>query len=296
MAAPIVGFIGFGEAANLISEGLLQEGIKIIYAYDVNSNHPTFGPAIRERMEKLHIPLASSLEELCEKTEYIFCATSAKAAEPIAKDIKSYLTPDHYYIDINAASPMVMEKVADYVAETRAKFVDAAVMDSVPLKKHKVPMYISGSGALDFQKIGTQFGMNLTFISEKAGSSSAIKMFRSIFMKGFSALLLETIQSSRKYGVEEIVMESLNQSVTGKPLGETANMLLTRTAIHAERRVAEMNEVIDTLGMLNVDATMSEAVKRKLQLLVDSGVREKLNNKAPSHYSQLIDLLDSSEH
>lgn len=157
-------------------------------------------------------------------------------------------------------------------------------------------MYISGSGALDFQKIGTQFGMNLTFISEKAGSSSAIKMFRSIFMKGFSALLLETIQSSRKYGVEEIVMESLNQSVTGKPLGETANMLLTRTAIHAERRVAEMNEVIDTLGMLNVDATMSEAVKRKLQLLVDSGVREKLNNKAPSHYSQLINLLDSSEH
>lgn len=296
MATPIVGFIGFGEAAYLISEGLLQEGVKIIYAYDVNDNHPVLGPAIRERAAKLNIPLTSSLEELCEKTEYIFCATSAKVAESIAKDIKPYLKPDHYYIDMNAASPMVMEKVASHVGETGAKFVDAAVMDSVPLKKHKVPMYLSGSGALDFQKVGTQFGMNLKFISETAGSSSAIKMFRSIFMKGFSALLLETLQSSRKYGVEEMVMESLNQSITGKALDETANILLTRMAIHAERRVAEMNEVIDTLGMLNIDATMAEAVKKKLQLLVDSGVREKLNNQVPSHYSQLIDLLDFQEY
>ncbi|MFC5559842.1 DUF1932 domain-containing protein [Ureibacillus thermophilus] len=294
MTTPSVGFIGYGEAAYLISQGLKQEGIESIYAFDVNANHPSLGAVIQQRAKENGVELVNSLKELMEKSNYVFCATSAKVALPIAKEVAPYLTEKHVYIDINASSPMVKEAIAEVLENTGAAFVDVAVMDSVPLWKHQVPMFISGTGAKVFEEFASSYNMKVTFISEKAGSSSAIKMFRSIFMKGFSALLIETIQSSSIYGVSDIVLESLNNSVTKRPLEETANLLLNRTSIHVERRVSEMSEVISTLEMLNVDATMSKAIKEKLQMLVDLKVREILNNQAPEHYSTLIDILNNA--
>ncbi len=291
MKTPSVGFVGFGEAAYLISEGLKHEGVYNIYAFDANRQHPSLGEVIQERASKLDISLVDSLQELCKKSDFIFCATSAKVALSIANDIVNYLTSQHIYIDINATSPMVKEDIANVIKNVGAKFVDAAVMESVPLRKHQVPMFISGTGSKNFEHFASKFGMNVTYISEKAGSSSAIKMFRSIFMKGLSILLLETIQSSSKYGVSDIVIESLDNSITKKPLEETANLLLNRTAIHAERRVYEMNEVISTLEMLDVDFTLSAAVKAKLQSLVDLNVKDLLNNTAPDHYSKLIEIM-----
>lgn len=295
MSQPIIGFIGFGEAAYLISEGLKSEGVTDIYAFDVNTNHPTLGSVILKRANKLQVHLTTTINGIFEKCQYIFCATSAKVAESIAKEVKHFIKENQYYIDLNAASPMVKEKIADYISESGAKFVDAAVMDSVPLKRHKVPIFLSGTGAEDFENIGNQMGMNLTFINEKPGASSAIKMFRSIFMKGFSALLIETLQSSKKYGVSKLVMESLDESITSRSLEETANLLLPRTAIHAERRVAEMDEVIKTLQVLDIDSTISEAIKKKLKLLVDLKVKELLNNKVPDHYDELLLIIDENK-
>lgn len=293
MIAPSIGFIGFGEAAFAMSSGLLEEKkITSIFAYDINSDHPLYGAMIRERAAALGIPLTDSLKELCENTTHLFCTASAKVAEMIAENIQPFLHTDHCYIDMNAASPMTMERVAARIAETGASFIDAAVMDTVPLKKHKVPIYVSGSKALGFAEEANGWGMNVTFIGETPGSSSAIKMFRSIFMKGVSALLLETLHASRIYGVEETVLASLNESITARPLQETADLLLPRTAIHAERRVAEMREVMATLGMLGIDATMSEAVAAKLQWLADHRIRELWNGHLPQHYDALLEMLE----
>ncbi|MGZ0084743.1 DUF1932 domain-containing protein [Caldibacillus thermoamylovorans] len=292
MTASSIGFIGFGEAAFAMSCGLLEEKkITSIFAYDINSDHPLYGAVIRERAEVLGVPLTASLKELCENTTHLFCTASAKVAEKIAENIRPFLHTDHYYIDMNAVSPMTMERVAARIAETGASFVDAAVMDTVPQKKHKVPIYVSGLKAHHFAEEANGWGMNITFIGKKPGSSSAIKMFRSIFMKGFSTLLLETLHASRIYGVEETVLSSLEESITARPLQQTADLLLPRTAIHAERRVAEMREVIATLGMLGIDATMSEAVAAKLQWLVDQRIREQWSGHPPQRYDALLAML-----
>jgi hypothetical protein len=65
-------------------------------------------------------------------------------------------------------------------------------------------------------------------------------------------------------------------------------MLLTRTVIHAERRVAEMDEVIKTLDSVGVDSTISQAVKHKLQLLVDANLKEYFQHQTPNHYLDVI--------
>jgi 3-hydroxyisobutyrate dehydrogenase-like beta-hydroxyacid dehydrogenase len=292
MEIPVIGFIGFGEAAYLISKGLLKDGIKKIVVFDILTNDEKLGSIIQERAKELHVDLVSSLAEVIEKSRIIFCATSAKVAEKIAKEVSMLLNPHQIYVDLNAASPMVKEKISSLVDVSQAKFVDGAVMEPVPLKKHKVPIFLSGNGAKLLQNYLTPFGMNLTFISESPGSSSSIKMIRSIFMKGFTMLLLETLEASHRYGVTSLIMESIGESINQRSLEETANMLINRTAIHAERRVSEMGEVIQTLGNLDLDSTLSKAVKNKLQRIVDLNLKAFFNNEVPEYYEDVLKALE----
>ncbi|MDT8861836.1 DUF1932 domain-containing protein [Alkalihalobacillus sp. MEB130] len=287
-----VGFIGFGEAAYHISSGLLEDGVEQIYAFDVNVDHPSFGSIIKKRVEELKVDLATTLEDLIKHTDVVICATSAKFAKSIAKEAVPFLTDKQIYVDMNATSPMVKEEIADIIQD-QCQFVDAAVVESIPNFKHKVPILVSGKGASGFIQLSKKIGMNVTVINDQPGSASAIKMARSTFMKGFTALLLETLSISNKYNVDELIMESINESITSKPLKITANNLLTRTAIHAERRVAEMDEVIKTLDQSNVDSIMSQATKEKLMYLVHLEVNKYFDFEQPHHYAEVVDAINN---
>lgn len=291
MPGPVLGWIGFGEAAYWIAEGLRDEGLSDIYAYDAYQDDAALGPSIRQRAAKLEIGLQSSLRELIASSDVLINATNAKVAETVAREAKSCLQPRHLYVDLNSAAPVTKEKIAALVAESGASFVDAAVMDSVPPHKHRVPMFISGTGAARFLEFGARYGMNLTLIGEQAGGASALKMFRSVFMKGFTMLLLETLHASETYGVTPMILKSVEETLFRQPLEQTANLLLPRAAIHAERRVAEMDEVMKTLEALQIPSHMSRATKAKLQSLVDMGLKERLNNEAPGHFQDVLRAL-----
>jgi 3-hydroxyisobutyrate dehydrogenase-like beta-hydroxyacid dehydrogenase len=288
-----LGFIGLGEAANLISGGLISENFKNIIAFDVNQNHQDFGKGIQDRATGLGISLMSSLQELVENSDIVISATSAKYAFSVAQDALPYLKSNQLFVDINAASPMVKENIAELLQDS-AIFVDVAVVESIPNFKHKVPLLISGEGSEAFKAFGEQYNMNMTFINEVPGSASAIKMIRSIFMKGFTSLLIETLCASEKYGVTNYIMNSLENSITTKPLAETANLLINRTATHAERRVAEMEEVVKTLHNLNVDSLLSEATKAKLKMYVDIHLKNHFIEQEPKEYMEVIKKINES--
>lgn len=282
------GFIGFGEAAFLISKGLKGEGVKEIIAYDVNAKNPKIGGLIRSRADKLSIQLTGSLSELLSKSRLIICATSAKYALQIAKECLPFLTTDHLYVDINATSPMVKEEMGELLAKASVKFVDAAVVESIPKFEHKVPMFASGSGVNDFQKLAALNGLNVVSTGDRAGSASAIKMARSVFMKGFTMLLLETLSLAERYEVTDLILESLDGSITTKSLRSSADLLLTRTANHAERRVAEMDEVIKTLLVNNVESQMSQATRSKLNGLSQLKLNEFFGYQTPESHGEVL--------
>ncbi|WP_126428765.1 NAD(P)-dependent oxidoreductase [Brevibacillus marinus] len=287
MNAPRIGFIGFGEAAVHISKGLRSEGIETIFAYDVKADDPAVGPLIQERARSLEVVLTASLEELFQHSSVVFCATSAKYALEIAKTAAPRLGNVQLYVDLNAASPMTKKEIAYILENTAAFFVDAAVMDAVPPHLHKVPIWVSGNGAKLFQETMDRYGMNITWIGDEPGSSSACKMFRSIFMKGLTMLLFETLAAGHKFGVSELILDSLERTLR-KPIHELADLLIARTAIHAERRVGEMAEVVETLGQMQLDATMSEATRSKLQQLAEAKLQEHFHYQAPERYTDVL--------
>ena len=292
MAAPVLGFIGFGEAASSIAEGLRSEGLADIRAFDAGMDHPSLGPLVRERAGRLGVELKSSLEELVASCDLILNATNAKVSEPVAREAARFLKPRHLYVDLNSASPMTKENIAAVISGTGALFADAAVMGSVPPHKHRVPILVSGDGAEAFLRFGQKYGMRLTYAGPRAGSASARKMFRSVFMKGFAMLLLETVQASEKYGVSSDILASLEETLRQRSLEETAHFLLTRSAIHAERRVAEMEEVIRTLDSLGIPAQMSLAAREKLRTLADAGLKDRIDPGTPPDFRNVLRELE----
>jgi 3-hydroxyisobutyrate dehydrogenase-like beta-hydroxyacid dehydrogenase len=292
MKTPKIGFIGFGEAAYNIAKGLKEEGIPHIAAYDKFWNIEPQASIIGNRATEISISLAPSLSEMIKEADFIFSTVSANLALPLAQESQAYLNEEKCFVDLNAASPMTKEAVSDVIIKTGASFVDAAVMGPVPVYKHKVPISVCGNGAKYFHEMFPEYGMNITYMGERPGSASASKMFRSIFMKGFVTILLETIIASHKYRIEDDVLSSIQKTLEDGSFPEVINNLLTRGVIHSARREHEMEEVIATLQSLDVDYTMSEGTKNKLKWCTEAGFKEHFHGVPPSDFHEILDAYD----
>ena len=205
-----LGFIGFGEAAYNIASGLKGEGFEDIAAYDKFWNIEPQSDLIEKRAKETDVKLFPSIQALVENSDMILSAVSADMALSLAQEAKPFLDKGQIYVDLNATSPMTKEAV-DSIISPVALFVDCAVMGPVPPYKHKVPVSVSGSGAKMFSEAMAPYGINITLMDAPAGSASASKMFRSIFMKGFVMLILEMLVAAHEYKVADDVLMSVKK-------------------------------------------------------------------------------------
>ena len=213
-------------------------------------------------------------------------------AVSVAQDASPFLRPGHLYVDVNTASPKVKETVAGIVEKTGAAFVDAAMMGAIPAFLHRVPILASGDGAPRFLECMQTYGMNISLIGPKPGQASAIKMFRSIFMKGLLSLFLETLTATHRYGVDELVLGSIAESLDGVPFLETARQQMTKGAVNAERMAHEMEEVIATLEELGVPSGMSRATREKLLWCAGFDLRKRFGGDLPTTLAEVLRLME----
>lgn len=288
----LITFIGFGEAAYHIAKGLKSEGLKEIIAHDINQNDDKKGSIIRKRAKEAEVTLVDSLEEAYTSSKYILSLTSAKVAYDIAQSILPNLTKGQNYVDMNSAAPIVKSDIDSILREEGVLVCDGAVMSTVPGNGHKVQIFLSGDGAKDFYEGLSKYGMNLTILNTPIGGASAIKMFRSVFMKGLPQLMMESFYPAMKFGALEPLVDSINQSIYGKTMEDLANVFMARTMVHAERRAKEMGDVISTLENMGIDASMSKSTKTKLEQLAELNLIEKIGPEGKMDYKEAIGLLN----
>lgn len=287
----LLAFIGFGEAAFHIAKGLKSEGLNNIVAFDVNQNDLKMGPVIQKRAEEAKVKLTATLEEAYSASEFIASLTSASIALSVARPIMSKLVSGQTYIDMNAAAPTIKSEIANLERADGVMFCDAAIMGTVPGNGHKVPMLLSGDGAKAFYCVFKELGMNLTDLNVPAGGSSAIKMFRSVFMKGLPQLIIESMLPAYEFGALDALVDSLNNTICGKSLEQIADMLLGRTLVHAKRRSSEMKDVITTLDSMGIDSSMSKSAKKKLDQLAELHLADKIGADGDVSFKEVIGLL-----
>jgi 3-hydroxyisobutyrate dehydrogenase-like beta-hydroxyacid dehydrogenase len=277
-----IGLVGLGEAGSAIAAGLQETGAAVVVGYDARLDVP----AVRDRAAGTGIRLVTSLSELAAASDVILCLTHASTALSVAEAIGPYLRPEHIYSDWNSGGPQLKKDVAALVTSAGAKFVDGAVMAGVPKPRHQVPVLLSGSGAEELVTATTGLGMRLEVIGDEPGQASAVKMLRSLLVKGLEALILECLLAARSYGAEERVLTSMNGSLPMGDWEELASYLTTRTYLHGRRRAEELGQVAATLRDVGVDPVVTSACEQRLLWLADLALPQ--GEQPPDGYADVI--------
>jgi 3-hydroxyisobutyrate dehydrogenase-like beta-hydroxyacid dehydrogenase len=288
VSAPAIGFIGFGEAAFWIARGLREQGVTEVVAYDLHTSTPKRGDLIRRRAEETRVRLLPTLADVPAECDVVFSAVTGDAARAVGEQAAAWLEPRHFYVDIKSVAPMVKQAVGTAMAAGGARFVEAAVMSTVPPLGHRVPMLLCGPGALAFADLMSAYGMHLEVLDGPLGSAAAIKMFRSVIIKGLEALMLECVLGAERYGAAEKVFASVSASMPGIDWNQLAHYMIGRTALHAERRAHEMEEAARTLADLGIDPIMASATARRIQTCADLDLRAQLNGREPKDYREVV--------
>ncbi len=285
-----LGFIGFGEVAFELSRGFKAEGLTGIVAFEPLKDDPKYGPLVRERSAAAAVELLPAPADVVRTADVIIAAVPGSRALQAAESAIAALDGSKLYADVSTSSPTTKAKIAALIAPTGAGFVDGALMGGLTQQRHKVPTLLSGSGADKFIGLMAPAHMNLSKVSDKAGDAIAVKLVRSVYMKGIAALQTEMLEAAYKLQVQDLVIPSIAGSVE-KPFADQMNFLVPAGAIHAERQSHEMADCMTMLRDLGILPTMTEATMKKLQWLSAKKLKDKFGGKPPADLRAVVDAL-----
>jgi len=121
-----------------------------------------------------------------------------------------------------------------------------------------VPLLLSGEHASEAERLLNELGFaNTRVVGDEVGRASAIKMIRSVMVKGLEALSWECAAAARAAGVFDEVMASLDSSEKAISWAERVAYNRERMETHGLRRAAEMEESAKTLQGLGVEPVMT---------------------------------------
>ena len=195
------------------------------------------------------------------------------------------------YADVSASTPATKVAIWEKIKDTGVLFADAAMLGSLPQDKHRVPITASGNGAKTFKETMEPLGMRITLAGDKAGAASAIKLVRSIFMKGIASLMIETMQAADAYDVTEEIVASIGKSMDGIPFTQHLNRLVNGSALHCKRRAAELKGSIAMLEEEGIMSEMTVATKHRLEALEPYNFAEKYVGSKPKDFTEIIEAI-----
>ena len=274
-----IAFIGFGEAGQTISRGLAAGAKPALRAYDILFGQPGGAP-LEAAAKSLGVVLARDHADAVREADLVMLTVTASSSLEAARSCLPGLRKGQLFLDMNSVSPKRKIETAALVSPTGAAYVDVAVMAPAAPHLHKVPCLIGGPGAAALVPRAAALGMRMELVSAEVGQASAIKMLRSIVVKGLEALLVESMTAAAEYGVEDRVLASLQETWPGIDWQKLAGYMIERVVSHGRRRAAEMREVSETLRSIGMEPTMAAAAAARQQWVADLGLTAKTEDRA----------------
>jgi 3-hydroxyisobutyrate dehydrogenase-like beta-hydroxyacid dehydrogenase len=195
----------------------------------------------------------------------VLSVNAAGAALGAAVDALPGLAAGAVYADLNTAAPALKRELAEIVEGAGARFADVALLGPVPERGLGTPALASGAGAQAFADAVGPLCMPVTVVSDQAGDAAAMKLVRSVFMKGLAASAVESMRAAEAAGCTDWLRDEI-ASVIGRPL---LDRLLTGSRRHAARRVDEMAAAAGLLRELGVEPRIAGASAGLLSDLAD---------------------------
>jgi len=249
--------LGFGEVGQTLAADL-RAHVGSITAWDLKFADSASAPTIAAG--RLGVIAAADARSAVAEADVVICAVTAAQIGEAAMSVAAHLKHDAYYFDLNSTSPAAKQAAAAWIDAAGGRFVEAAIMS--PIAPHRVasPMLLGGMHAASFLPLAAQLGFTgAQLFSEKLGAASAAKMCRSVVIKGLEALMLESLLTARKFGVEQAVLDSLQLTSPADTWRTQGRYMISRALVHGRRRAEEMREAARTVAEAGFAPRMSGA-------------------------------------
>lgn len=263
-----VGLVGYGEVGRILAEDLKAAGIAQVVAYDIKLQGKHAMP-LRGHASAHGVRLVDGHLQLARSADLIISAVTASQAVRAAEACASAIRSDCWFLDLNSASPGAKLRIAALVDDAGGRFVEGAVMTSVPPYRIKVPLLLGGPAAADLMPSLNALGFASQVSSDKIGVASATKMCRSIMIKGLEAMVIESYTAARAYGVEEVVLASLKETFPTLDWETLGAYFFQRVIKHGRRRAEEVCEVAKTVREVGLAPWSAEGTARRQEWMAD---------------------------
>lgn len=237
-----IALIGYGEVGRILAEDLAPHGHALV-ACDLKGALP----ALREHAAKTGVELVPGHAQAVQGAALVISAVTASQAVPVAEACAPGLAVGAFFLDFNSASPGAKIRAAGLVNAAGGRYVEGAVMTSVPPYRIKVPLLLGGPDAAALEPVLNGIGFAAKVSSDKLGVASATKMCRSVMIKGLEAMVIESFTTARHYGVEDAVLASLKETFPGIDWEKQGAYFFQRVIEHGRRRSEEVREVAETV-------------------------------------------------
>ncbi|HUW35816.1 MAG TPA: DUF1932 domain-containing protein [Rhodocyclaceae bacterium] len=246
-----IGLVGYGEVGRILAEDLRARGLSVA-AHDLKLGGPNEIPLI-EHAARHGVRLAASHAELAAGADLIVSAVTASQAVNVAEACAPAIRRDRFFLDFNSASPGAKMRAAAAIDGEGGRYVEGAVMTSIPPYRIRVPLLLGGAHAAALAPLLKTLGFDAKLASEKLGVASATKMCRSVMIKGLEAMVIESFTAARAYGVEDQVLASLAETFPGIDWEKQGSYFFQRVILHGRRRAEEMAEAAQTVREAGLD-------------------------------------------
>ncbi len=263
-----IGMIGYGEVGKIFSAGL-KDRVQGTSVWDLKLDQPALRDAQRAHAAQAGLVACDAMAGVCGSSDLLISAVTASSTLAAAQAAARHIRPGAVFLDLNSASPGTKQAAARAIDAAGGRYVEAGVMTSVPPYGIRVPMLLGGACAAELAGVLTAWGMDAKAVSDTLGVASAIKMCRSVMIKGLEALVIESYATARAYGVEDHVLPTLAETFPSIDWQKNGAYFFSRVVQHGQRRAEEMREAAHTVREAGFEPWMAAAIAGKQQWVAD---------------------------
>ena len=268
--APSVLVLGLGEGGSYLA-GALQaaDSAPHILAYDAAIASPG-AEGLRRKAAELGVELREEIGAWAGAVDLVFSLVPGSAAVSAAQALRPVLRPGAVFVDLNSITATMVREIAGVFEGSGIDLVDGAVLGNFRAGG-RVPLLLAGTRAEEVRDLLAGESFKPDCIEGAPGDASAIKMLRSVLMKGLEALFVESLVAAEVQGLRPAFLQAFGD-LDERPFATTMEVQTVTHLVHAARRLGEIERVQSVLQADGVDDTMTEASRRLYAKTVAAGV------------------------
>lgn len=288
MTEPRWAIIGFGEVGSTFAGQLSRQVAGEVAVCDpilLREERPAF---LSARLQGVRLHVAPTIADLVALSDLVLSTVTVTVASRVAAEA-ARVWRDGLFIDFNSTEPAVKKELA--AAFPRETYVDGSILGAIKGEGAATPLAVSGPRAEAAAQALKSCGFRARVAGDQVGAASALKLCRSIFMKGIECLFVETLLAAREYGLEGPVLDSIEETIRTHGVKPLAELLVTTHAVHCERRSQEMVGAVAMLLEMGMPSYMSEASRSFLLASSQAGLPQHFREGAPGSLEDVLEVL-----